>query len=97
MELAAHTNAVLLACCHGFAVAAGDELVGVVETPVFSGTALGPDSLIVRTVEGIPGTFADVPVAHVARVDDARRSITLNGSREDLFGDGATDSPAASG
>ena len=75
-----------LACCHGYAVAAGNEPVGQVETPVFAGTALEPESLLLRTVEGIPGEFAAVPVTEVAAVDDAGQQITLRGTRDELFG-----------
>ncbi len=72
----------VLACCHGFAIAASDQDLGVVETPVFSGTALGPDYLIVRTADSIPGGFAVVPVGLVAEIDPERRLISL-GSRVD--------------
>jgi hypothetical protein len=82
----ARTKGGSLACCHGFAVAAGDEPVGQVETPVFTGTALEPESLLLRTVEAIPGEFAAVPVTEVAAVDEAGRQITLRGTRDQLFG-----------
>jgi hypothetical protein len=75
-----------LACCHGFAVAAGNEPVGQVETPVFTGTALEPESLLLRTVEEIPGEFAAVSVTDVAAVDEAGRQITLRRTRDELFG-----------
>ena len=89
MTPAARTTGVSLACCHGFAVAAGGEPVGCVETPVFTGTSLEPDSLIVRTVDEIPGEFAAVDIAAVAHVDEEQRSITLRGSRDELFRDAA--------
>jgi hypothetical protein len=38
----------VLARCNGFEVTAGGKVVGVVETPVFSGTKLQPDYLLVR-------------------------------------------------
>jgi hypothetical protein len=76
-------------------VAAGDGPVGRVETPVFSGTSLEPHSLIVRTIEAIPGTFAAVATAHVAAVDEAHKSITLDGTRDELFGAGALGASAA--
>lgn len=72
----------MLACCHGFAIAASDQELGVVETPVFSGKALAPDSLIVRTADSIPGAFAVVPIDLVAEIDPERRLVSL-GSRLD--------------
>jgi hypothetical protein len=66
-----------LACCHGFAISASDCLLGVVETPVFSGTGLRPDYLIVRNAESIPGRFTDVPVSLVEEVDLEHRKISL--------------------
>jgi hypothetical protein len=82
----ARTKGGSLACCHGFAVAAGDEPVGQVETPVFTGTDVEPESLLLRTVEGIPGEFAAVPVTEVTTVDEAEQLITLRGTRDELFG-----------
>jgi hypothetical protein len=67
-----------LACCHGFAISASDHVLGVVETPVFSGTGLRPDYLLVRNAESIPGRFTDVPVALVDEVDPERRKISLD-------------------
>jgi hypothetical protein len=86
LELTAHARTGSLSCCHGFAVAAGDGPVGRVETPIFSGTSLEPHSLLLRTVETIPGTFAAVASTRVASVDEAARSITLDGTRDELFG-----------
>jgi hypothetical protein len=88
LELTAHARTGSLSCCHGFDVAAGDGPVGRVETPIFSGTSLEPHSLLVRTVGTIPGTFAAVAAARVVSVDEAARSITLEGTRAELFGDG---------
>jgi hypothetical protein len=73
-----------LACSHGFAVEAGHEPVGYIETPVFSGTSLEPDTLIVRTVDQIPGTFTAVPIADVAEVDEVGRLVVLRCTIEDL-------------
>ena len=89
LELTAHARTGSLSCCHGFAVAAGDGPVGRVETPIFSGTSLDPHSLLLRTIDTIPGTFAAVASDRVASVDEAARSITLDGTRDELFGDGA--------
>jgi hypothetical protein len=85
LELTAKANAASLACCHGFTVAAGDEPFGLVETPIFSGTSLEPDLLLVRTLGGVPGAFAAVAVADVSAVDDARRTITLRGTRDEVL------------
>ena len=74
-------------------MAAGDGPVGRVETPIFSGTSLEPHSLLLRTIETIPGTFAAVASDRVASVDEAARSITLDGTRDELFGG---DAPAES-
>jgi len=68
----------VLARCNGFQVQAGGEIVGSVETPVFSGTALLPDYLIVRTRESIPGGFRLVPPDLVENVDAAGRVVTLD-------------------
>ena len=87
MELTAHARTGSLSCCHGFAVAAGDGPIGRVETPIFSGTSLEPHSLLVRTIDTIPGTFAAVASDRVTSVDEAARSITLDGTRDELFGD----------
>ena len=86
LALTAHARTGSLSCCHGYAVAAGDGPVGRVETPIFSGTSLEPHSLLLRTVETIPGTFAAVASTRVASVDEAARSITLDGTRDELFG-----------
>ena len=67
----------LLARCHGFRVVANGDVIGVVETPVFSGSSLGPDSLIVRTAERIPATFSTISVGAVERIDSGRRLISL--------------------
>jgi hypothetical protein len=93
LELTEHARTGSLACCHGYAVAAGDGPVGRVETPVFSGTSVEPHSLLVRTNDAIPGMFASVATARVAAVDEAHRSIVLDGTRDELFGSGALVAP----
>ena len=65
------------------------EPVGLVETPVFSGTSVEPDALLVRTVEEIPGTFTAVAVADVAAVDQAAELITLRCTVEELVAQAA--------
>jgi hypothetical protein len=78
-----------LGCCHGYAVSVEGEPVGLVETPVFSGTSIEPDALLVRTVESIPGTFTAVAVADVAAVDQATEVITLRCTVEELLAQAA--------
>ena len=61
--------------------------MGRVETPIFSGTELEPHSLLLRTVNTIPGTFAAVAASRVVSVDETAKSIRLDGTRDELFGD----------
>jgi hypothetical protein len=75
----------VLARCHGFTVAAGDEPLGTVETPVFSGKGLRPDYLIVRTTGSALGGFADVPIALVSEIDAERRRIRLGAELADIL------------
>ena len=74
----------LLARCNGFQVEAGGELVGHVATPVFSGTSLRPEFLIVRTVERIPGRFRLVPPDAVVAVDSGERIVHLRLAPQEL-------------
>lgn len=71
-----------LACCHGFAVAAGGRTVGVVETPVFAGAAVRPAYLVVRIREAVAGRFRTVPVALIDDVRLDERLIVLRGDAE---------------
>ena len=73
-----------LARCHGFAVAAGGRPVGSIETPVFAGAAPDPDHLIVRTDDGIPGTFRVVPAALIEGVDPVERLVMLAVDRDGM-------------
>jgi len=79
------THEDVLACCHGFSIIASDRLLGVVETPVFSGAALEPDYLIVRTADSIPGSFLKVPLALVGEVDGELGRISLSAPVEDII------------
>ena len=74
----------LLARCNGFGVAARDDVVGTVATPVFTGTSLLPSHLIVRTVATIPGIFRRVPSECVAVIDARTKTVTLDLSVEDV-------------
>ena len=47
------TTARVLARCNGFRVTAEGEVVGDVATPVFSGTKLLPEYLLVRVADGV--------------------------------------------
>jgi hypothetical protein len=72
------STARVLARCNGFTVIAGDELVGTVATPVFSGTKLLPDYLLVRLTESIPGTYYNVPTTRVADADAEEEVVVLD-------------------
>jgi hypothetical protein len=72
------TTARVLARCNGFTVLAGDEPIGTVATPVFSGTKLLPDYLLVRLDESIPGTYFNVPTAQVADADAEEEVVVLD-------------------
>lgn len=63
----------VLARCNGYDVAAGDQIVGSVETPVFSGTNLEPDYLIVRLEDGL----RVVPPEVIVSVDTASHTLFL--------------------
>jgi len=72
------STARVLARCNGFPVVAGDEHIGTVATPVFSGTKLLPDYLLVRLAESIPGTYYNVPTARVADADAEAEIVVLD-------------------
>ncbi len=71
-------TASILACCHGFTVRAVDRPIGTVETPVFSGTGLEPDSLLVRAAGSPPGSSETIAVALVAGVDLELEEVVLS-------------------
>jgi hypothetical protein len=66
-------------------VAAGDQPVGIIETPVFSGTALEPVALVVGALDSVPGTFRIVPTSLVVTVDDDEETVTLVASEDELL------------
>jgi hypothetical protein len=68
----------VLARCNGFEVTAGDEVVGVVETPVFSGTKLQPDYLLVRLTG--ESELRIVPPELVAEVDAKAHRLAVERS-----------------
>lgn len=70
----------VLARCNGYDVAAGDEIVGSVETPVFSGTKLQPDYLIVRLGDGL----RVVPPEVIVSVDAASHTLFLGLDTDEL-------------
>lgn len=70
----------VLAQCNGYDVAAGDAIVGSVETPVFSGTKLQPDYLIVRLGDGLHA----VPPELIVSVDSASRTLFLGLDADEL-------------
>lgn len=67
----------VLARCNGFSVTAQGEVVGEVATPVFSGTKLLPDHLLVRVAESIPGTFRAIPPEHISGADAGSQTVFL--------------------
>jgi len=70
----------VLARCNGFDVAAGGQVVGSVETPVFSGTKLQPDYLIVR----LGDELREVPPEAIVSVDAASRTLFLGVDADEL-------------
>lgn len=72
------STARVLARCNGFTVLARDEPIGTVATPVFSGTKLLPDYLLVRLDESIPGTYFNVPTGRVADADAEEEVVVLD-------------------
>jgi hypothetical protein len=67
----------VLARCNGFTVIAGGEVVGAVATPVFSGTKLLPDYLLVRVAESIPGAYRAIPPALITQADPESETVFL--------------------
>jgi hypothetical protein len=74
----------VLARCNGFTVVAGDEVVGAVATPVFSGTKLLPDYLLVRLAESVEGTYCAIPAALITDADPESETVVLEVSLDDL-------------
>ena len=64
----------VLARCNGYAVSAGGEVIGSVETPVFSGTKLRPDYLIVRLGEEL----RELPPEAIVSVDAASHTLFVD-------------------
>ncbi len=75
----------VLACSHGFAVKAANRHLGTVETPIFSGTRLRPDSLLIRPAGSPPAAGKIVSVAFVIDVDPTRQEIVLDGDGESVL------------
>jgi hypothetical protein len=74
----------VLARCNGFTVIARGEVVGDVATPVFSGTKLLPDYLLVRLSETVPGTYCAVPAALITDADADSETVMLEISVDEL-------------
>jgi hypothetical protein len=72
------STARVLARCNGFTVLAGDEPIGTVATPVFSGTKLLPDYLLVRLDESIRGTYFNVPTRYVTEADPDLETVVVD-------------------
>ena len=79
------STARVLARCNGFTVLSGDEPIGTVATPVFSGTKLLPDYLLVRLDESIPGTYFNVPTTQVADADAEEEIVVLDTDIDSLL------------
>jgi hypothetical protein len=71
------STARVLARCNGFTVVADGEVVGRVATPVFSGTRLLPDYLLVRLAESIPGRYCAIPTALIGDADAESETVGL--------------------
>jgi len=71
------STARILARCNGFTVVTDGEVVGRVATPVFSGTRLLPDYLLVRLAESTPGTFCAIPTAFIGCADAESEIVEL--------------------
>jgi hypothetical protein len=77
VDVARASSPRVLACCHGYVVAAGDLEIGEVETPIFAGPLSEPDYLLVRTVGSISGTFRIVPTTLVTDIDEDRQLVAI--------------------
>lgn len=64
----------VLARCNGYDVWAGGAVVGSVETPVFSGTKLQPDYLLVR----VGDELHEVPTEAIVSVDPGSRTLFVD-------------------
>jgi hypothetical protein len=67
----------VLARCNGFEVTAGGDPVGAVATPVFSGTKLVPDYLLVRLDATIPGSYRAITADLIETADAASETVEL--------------------
>lgn len=96
MEITA--DARLLARCNGFLVATDGQIVGAVATPVFSGTNLAPDYLLVRLASARSGSYRVVSPELIAAVDEETETVLLAIPRDDVSelpeADGPTVLPA---
>jgi hypothetical protein len=70
-------DARVLARCNGFRVSADGEVVGAVATPVFSGTKLLPEYLLVRVADSIPGAYRAIPPELIAEADAETETVFL--------------------
>jgi hypothetical protein len=67
----------VLARCNGFRVSAEGEVVGAVATPVFTGTKLLPEYLLVRVADTIPGAYRAIPPELIAEADAETQTVFL--------------------
>lgn len=82
--MADKTDARVLARCNGFRVSADGEVVGAVATPVFSGTKLLPEYLLVRVADSIPGAYRAIPPALIAEADAETETVFLEIAADDV-------------
>lgn len=78
------STARVLARCNGFDVTAGDDVVGTVATPVFSGTKLAPDYLLVRLSAAVPGAYRVIAPDLVAAADAGAKTVSLSITAEEV-------------
>jgi hypothetical protein len=69
-----------LASSSGYDVVSDDGVVGVIETPIFSGSADEPDYLIVRVGSAASFHRVTIPVGLVRATDRKTRSVVVAAS-----------------
>jgi len=83
----------ILACCHGFTVKTTDREIGTVVTPIFSGTRLQPDSLLVHLTGSPPSEAKTIAIALITDIDPERHQITLDTDAHEALDESAARQP----